>query len=158
MKYSFQTFILEHNSPDVILGRVLPYVGNKRQTRIDNVIANRLTGIQLAIECPDDINNVFAAMRTAEALGIGNIHIITPEGTAKQANTVSRGASFWGEAHFYKDLTNFLATAKKHRLILAGGTLDGDISVDALPIEQPLCIFLGNEQRCLTPAAQSISL
>lgn len=154
MKYPVQRLILEQNTPDVILDRVTPYVGEQRQARINAVIKHRLNGIQLAIECPADINNVFAAMRTAEALGVGHIHIITPEGTARQAHTVSRGASFWVEAHFYDDLASFIKMVKDNGLLLAGGTLDGDVSVDALPIEQPLCIFLGNEQRGLTQAAK----
>lgn len=153
MKHPEQSLILEHNTPEVILNRITPYINEKRLARIDAVISHRLEGIQLAIECPADINNVFAAMRTAEALGVGHIHIITPEGTAHQAHTVSRGASFWVEPHFYADLASFLQYCEITGLCLAGGVLNAETPVDKLPITTPLCLLLGNEHRGLSSLA-----
>jgi tRNA (guanosine-2'-O-)-methyltransferase len=156
MKYPVQKLILEQNTPESIIERVLPFVNEQRRARIDAVIQHRLQSIQLAIECPADINNVFAAMRTAETLGIGHVHIITPEGTARHAHTVSRGAYFWMDTHFHNSLADFVTYAKTNQLTIAGGIVDAPIGLPEVSIDTPLCILLGNEQRGLTDAAKAV--
>ena len=156
MKHPFQRTILEQHTPNVIIEQLLPYVNVQRQARIDAVIDHRLNGIQLAIECPADINNVFAAMRTAEALGVGQVHIITPEGTARSAPVVSRGASFWLDVYFHNNLSAFSQVTHAQSLTVFGGMPQAPLPVTDIPVSQPLCLLLGNEQRGLTPAAQAV--
>ncbi|PHQ81451.1 MAG: hypothetical protein COB66_02150 [Coxiella sp. (in: Bacteria)] len=155
MKFIEQTTILNQHAPDVITERLEPYINKLRQQRIDEVISGRLKDIQLAIACPSDINNAFATIRTAEALGVSNVHIITPEGTALMARSITQGAFYWVDIHFYEHFDAFLDYANDHQLLLAGGTVDATTPLHEVPIDNPICILIGNEHRGLTEAAQN---
>jgi tRNA (guanosine-2'-O-)-methyltransferase len=155
MKFPEQTTILEQYSADVIIEHLSPYINQKRQERIDDVIQGRLDSIQLVIECPSDINNAFAAIRTAEALGISKVHIITPEGTTLMAKPITQGAFYWVDIIYYNSFDKFLDYAKQQQLALAGGAVDASIPLAEVPVDEPLCILIGNEQRGLSPQAQT---
>ena len=154
MKFPEQQGILTHYSSEHIIEHLSPYVNEARQERITQVIHNRLNSIQLALECPADINNAFAAIRTAEALGITHVHIIAPEGTTFMAKHITRGALYWVSIHYYETLDEFLQHAQKNNLLLAGGIVTATTPLSDIPIHNSVCIMIGNENRGLSEAAQ----
>ena len=155
MKYLNQESILDHYLPHVILERLSPYISDTRKKRMDDVVKGRLNSIQLALESPSDINNAFAAVRTAEALGISHVHIISTEKLNVKARSISQGAIFWVDIHFHETLTDFLIHIKKQNLLLAGGTVDAIQTLSSVPVEQALCLLMGNERLGLSEAAQA---
>ena len=154
MKFPEQQHILAHHCPHVILQQLRPYVTEARQQRIEQVIQHRLNSIQLALECPSDINNAFAAIRTAEVLGVTHIHLIAPEGTSLIARHITQGASYWVSIHYYDTLADFLTYVNLHQLYLVGGVVTATTPLAQVSVTQPLCIFMGNEHRGLSDAAQ----
>ena len=62
---------------------------------------------------------------------------------------------YWVNVHYYETLNEFLEFAKQAGILLAGGTVDATAALSNVPIEKPLCIIIGNEQRGLSEAAQS---
>jgi tRNA (guanosine-2'-O-)-methyltransferase len=147
--------ILQNYPVDSINEKLAPFITEARKARIDAVINARLHGIQLAIESPSDINNALAAMRSAEALGISCIHLIKPEGSAGAARSITQGAFYWVDIIYHPSLEHFLAQMQSEGIALAGGVINADGPLSDVPIEQPLCIFIGNEARGLTEAAQA---
>lgn len=154
MKFPEQSHILAHYTSDHIIEQLSPYINHDRQNRITHVIHNRLKNIQLALECTADINNAFAAIRTAEALGIAHIHIIAPEGTTFMAKHITRGALYWVSINYYDTLAEFLTYAHTHHLRLTGGVVTATTALSDVPVQDPLCIMIGNEHRGLSEAAQ----
>lgn len=132
-----------------------PYLTERRKHRIETVLHNRLNGIQLAIESPSNINNALAAVRSAEAMGILTIHLITPEGEAGSVRAVTQGAFHWVNIVYHDSLAAFLQHINNENLLLAGGAL-GKISTPLgnVPVDQPLCILMGNEQCGLSEHAK----
>lgn len=155
MKFPEQKDILIKYAPDVIIETLLPYINDARVQRIENVISGRLNSIQLAIEAPSDINNAFATIRTAEALGVGKIHLITPEGSALTVRPITQGACYWVDILYHNTLQDFISYVAQHRLQLAGGTVDATMPLFEVPVTEPLCILIGNEQRGLSIDAQN---
>lgn len=147
--------ILDHYPADIINEKLAPFVTDARKARIEAVIAARLHGIQLAIECPSDINNALAAMRTAEALGISRIHVINPEGSAGAARSITQGAFYWVDIIYHSDLPSFLKQMQLEGVALAGGVVDASGPLSEVPVDQPLCILIGNEARGLSQPAQA---
>ena len=140
---------------DHVVETLEPFVSESRKQRINAVIDSRLHSIQLAIECPSDINNALAAVRTCEAMGIGHIHIINPEGHATSIRPVTQGAFYWVDLHFHQSLSAFLTELRKTPVLLAGGSLRATHGIAGTAIDQPLCIIVGNEQRGLSPEAEN---
>lgn len=148
---------LKTHSATEIITTLSPYVTDARKQKIADVLAGRLAQIEVAIEAPCDIHNAFAVIRSAEAFGIYNIHIIAAEGDAIGMRGVTQGAFNWVEIHYHDSLDDFLSYTQSQSLLLAGGALhiDKPLAVSDINIEQPLCLLFGNENRGLSPAAQS---
>lgn len=145
--------LLEKYSPEHIIERLEPYLTEQRRQRIDQVLAARLSSIQLAIEAPSDINNALAAIRTAEAMGVAAVHLINTEGDAKSIRVVTQGAFYWVDIHFYDSLDAFLDYAKQQQLCLCGGVMHADKPIGDVSVAKPICIMVGNEQRGLSDEA-----
>ncbi len=146
---------LEHLSAETIVERLESHISERRRQRIQEVVSGRIDGIHLALECPSDINNALAALRTAEALGIANIHLIQAERNAANLRSITQGAFYWINRHYYSNLPEFLTMIKNQNMILAGGTVSSDrvIPLNQIPVDKPICLLLGNEQRGLSPEA-----
>ena len=147
--------IVARLTPADIIEQLTPLIRPARQQRIDDVLAGRVQSIHLALEQTADINNALATIRTSEALGVTDIHLIAPEGSAGSVKRVTQGAIYWVNVHIHPTLDAFLAW-KPANMLLAGGALHSNTPpcpVQALPVDQPLCLLLGNEQRGLTEAA-----
>lgn len=138
-----------------IVKALSPYVTEHRRGRIEQVIQGRLRDVQLAIEAPSDINNALAAIRTSEALGVSKVHLISPEGDAGAARAVTQGAIYWVEVIFHNSLTDFLQCMQQQEIQLAGGAVTATMPLDKIPVEKPLCLLMGNEQRGLSLAAKN---
>lgn len=154
MQKIFNELIKKYSS-ETIIKRLDPYLTPNRKKRIETILASRLNSIQLAIECPSDINNALAAVRSSEAMGISTVHIIAPEGEAVHARSITQGAVHWVNIIYYENLKKFLNAMHSQNILLAGGTIDATKSLSDVPINKPICIMIGNEQRGLSDEAQA---
>lgn len=148
--------LLDKYSPAELITEIEPFINEARRERIQQVINSRIKQITLAFETPSDINNALAAVRTAEALGISDIHLITPEGSANTIHTITRGAHYWVELHTHPNLTAFANMMQTQGFVIAGAVMSVPTTVSELKLDKPLCLLFGNEQRGLTPAAQAL--
>ncbi len=146
--------VFDQYSPHKIIGVLAPYISKHRNERIETVLKGRLRDVQLAIEAPSDINNALAAVRTSEALGVSRIHLICPEGEAVAARSITQGAIYWVEVVFHYCLADFLLFIQQQGVVLVGGTVNAELPLSAVPIDKPLCLLVGNEQRGLTLSAK----
>jgi len=150
MKIEKRREFIKKYSAETVIKELAPYVTDRRKARIDDVLTHRLGSIQLAIESPSDINNALATIRSCEALGISTIHIIHPEGDAGSIHMTTQGAFYWVDIIYYDSLDAFLEKIKQKNYLLAGGIVDANVTLTDIPIEKPICLIFGNEQRGLS--------
>lgn len=147
--------LIKKYGSNVIIKRLDPYLTDNRKNRIQVILDARLKSIQLAIERPSDINNALAAVRSSEAMGISTVHIIAPESDAVYARSITQGAVYWVNVIYHDTLEDFLKTIKSQHILLVGGSLKAKQPLSSVPIEKPICIMIGNEQRGLSEQAQA---
>lgn len=145
--------ILNQFPSNEIIEKLASYITDARKQRIKQVVTKRLNSIHLAIECPSDINNALAAVRSAEAMGVSNVHIIRAEGSAASARAITQGAFYWVNLQFYDSLADFLTVIKQHNIRLGGGTVTATEPLSKVCVDQPLCLIIGNEARGLSESA-----
>lgn len=153
MNQSHKNKLLQQYGSQAIVEVLAPYVTQERKARIDGVLAGRLGSLHLAMESPCDLNNALAAIRSAESLGVSHVHIIAPQADARLTQTITRGAVYWIDVSFYATLDAFIEAARALGLQLAGGVINATLPLADVPIDRPLCILVGNEQRGLTAQA-----
>jgi len=83
----------------------------ERRARIDEVVANRTRTLVVVMEAVCDPQNVNAVLRTAEAFGIQELHVI--EGPMKpfdRNKKISQNADKWLDVVRWKDAGDCLRT------------------------------------------------
>ena len=155
MERDVQARILELHGPRRVVEVLAPYLTAARRERIDVVLEGRMSGVHVAIESPSDPHNAAAVVRTAEALGALGVHVIAAEGKALHAKATTQGAYHWVHTAHHDSLDSFLERMRRQERRLFGAAMDAELRLDQLPIEAPLCLLLGNEQRGLSPEARA---
>ncbi|MDN3508370.1 MAG: RNA methyltransferase [Simkaniaceae bacterium] len=138
--------MIETIPPEIIVETLSPLISDARKEKIDRILENRLSSIQIAIERPYDPYNGLAIIRTGEAMGIFNYHLIATE--YKRRRRVTSGSDRWVNIKNYTDLESYKPTT-----ILAGAAIEGAIPLSEVPIDRPITLVFGNEHTGLTKDA-----
>ena len=144
-------------NPITILEKLAPLLSEARKQRIEHVLRHRLQSIHLAIEAPSDMHNALAAIRSCEAFGIVNMHIIAAEGGVVGIRAITQGTYYWINLQLHATLNEFLELATQQSWCLVGGVLNevAAVPLAEVPLQQTVGILLGNEQRGLSERARA---
>jgi tRNA (guanosine-2'-O-)-methyltransferase len=126
--------------------RVLgPRLSDARRQRIDDVVAQRTRTLAIAIEGLHDPHNTAAVIRSADAFGIQDRHVV--EGTSRFASSrkVTQGAHKWVDISFWSTAEVFAARMREQGRQVLVADMAGSVPVDELEIDQPTVIVFGNE-------------
>jgi len=136
---------------ELVINSLVPFMSNERIEKIDTVLDQRIGSIHVAVESPYDIHNAYAVVRSAESMGVNNVHIISSELKKSRGKKTSGGTSRWMNINKYLELDGFLSTINSSNIILAGASLEGSLPLCSIPIDKPICLVFGNEHRGLSP-------
>jgi tRNA (guanosine-2'-O-)-methyltransferase len=126
----------------------------ERIARIDEVLAARLGSVVTVVEDTYDPHNAVATIRTTEAFGLAELHVIEPSD--------ERVATAWGitrGSHKWIDLVRWKAPVAAIEHLRGRGfriyaTLPGAAAtIDELDVSTPIAIAFGNEHAGLSAAA-----
>ncbi len=142
---------------DRAIERLSVHLREARKARIEDVLDARLGTVTAAIEDPSDPQNAAAIVRTAEALGLAEIHAISTKGPVLRGRKTARGASPWIQDHHHASLEAFLAVMRQRGMRVAGACVEEGVttSLAQVPVDRPLCVLVGNERDGLSSAARA---
>lgn len=134
-----------------------PWVTPTRRARIDAVLAARLASVSAAIEDPHDPGNAAAIIRTAEAFGVADVEVIASAGPVLRGRRTARGALPWARPREHADRDDFFAGLRARGIQAFGACVDGAMTVPLaeVPVDLPLCLIFGSEQRGLSDEARA---
>jgi tRNA (guanosine-2'-O-)-methyltransferase len=147
-------------SPAEIIARLGAHVSPGRLARLRAVAARRTRHLSALCERFADLHNVAACMRTAEALGLQELHVVmdadaTPEAERRPprdpivARSVSLASERWIDRSDHASSEAALAALRQrgYRIVVsaAAGELP-ETPLAALPLDRPLALVLGNER------------
>lgn len=145
--------IIERHGADAVCEALTPLLTAERIARIDEVLAVRLGSVATLVEDTYDPHNAAATIRTTEALGLGELHVVDAEHRFSIAGGVTRGAHRWIELHRWASVETAVA-ALHGRGFRVFATLPGaPHTIDDVDVTSPLAVAFGNEHAGLTPAA-----
>ena len=147
------TRAIARHGADVVCAKLGPMLTEPRIARIDSVLAARLQSVVTIVEDTYDPRNAAATIRTTEALGLGELHVIEPNERFSAAGGVTRGSHKWIELHRWKRVEHAVA-ALRARGFRVFATLPGaPHSVEDVDVGRPIAVAFGNEHDGLTEAA-----
>ena len=145
--------IIDRHGPQAVCRALEPMLTAERIARIDHVLGARLQSVAVAVEDTYDPHNAAATIRTSEALGLQDLHVIEPHERFSASKGVTRGAHRWLDLHRWPSATA-AATALRARGFRVFATLpDATASVEDVDVATPLVVLFGNEHDGLTDEA-----
>lgn len=138
---------------DAVCEALAPLLTPERIARIDAVLAARLASVVPLVEDTYDPHNAAAAIRTTEALGLGELHVIEPGARFSVAGGVTRGSHRWLELRRWPRAEDAVA-ALHGRGFRVYATLPGaPHSIEDVDVTRPIAVAFGNEHDGLSAAA-----
>lgn len=145
--------IIARHGAEAVCAALAPMLTAERIARIDQVLAARLGSVVTVVEDTYDPHNAAATIRTTEAIGLGELHVVEGEQRFSIAGGVTRGAHRWVELHRWRSV-DAAAAALRQRGFRVFATLPGaPHTVEDVDVTAPLAVAFGNEHAGLTPAA-----
>lgn len=144
--------------PAAIVRALAPVLAPRRRRRIDAVVAQRLWSVTVVLEAPHDPHNAAAVLRSCEALGLLEVHIVPAAGSFAFSRRVTQHADKWLNVYLHRSVeaclqslgdAGFLCCAARPPP-LAGAAA---ASASSLPTGRPLALVFGNEHAGLSAAA-----
>lgn len=135
------------------------FMSPERIERLNAVLENRTRYITLVLEDIYKSQNASATIRTCDALGIQDVHIIENHSPFSLDVNVTMGSCQWASLHRYResggDNTAACYAALKERgyRIVATVPGAGSLALDDIGLERPCAFVFGNEEQGLSTAA-----
>lgn len=128
-----------------------------REEKIRKVEQNRFSDLTVVFENIHDPHNVSAILRTCDAVGVREVHLLyTIEKFPTLGKKSSASAKKWITIHKWKTQEECFSYLKKEKFHILGTTLaDNSKSLYSLNLKRKTAIVLGNEHRGISDEALS---
>lgn len=145
-----------------LIDYLIPFVTPARQERIEHILSRRTRHITVVVEDIFQPHNASAVLRSCDCFGIQDVHIIENKNEFFHSADVSLGSAQWLNLHHYKDVpdpTEACIKSLKDQgyTIYATSPHDPDLSIQDIPIEEPVALMFGTEKSGLTDHALELA-
>lgn len=132
----------------------------ERKNRITTVLNNRQPDLTVIIENVEDPHNIFAVMRTCDAVGIQEIYVINTvfKKHRKFGRKSSSSAAKWLDAHFFDNVAECMqAVRKKYNKVYCAYLSDKAESMYDLDLKGSVALVFGNEKEGISDELRQLS-
>lgn len=131
----------------------------RRRERIDRVVEGRTRSFTLVLERIGDPHNIAAILRSCEAFGVQDVHVVEHEKHGTRMNPkITQGCEKWLDIHHHRDIAHCARELAGAGFSLCVSDLgEGTVPLGALPLEEKLALVLGNEQEGVTATARRLA-
>ncbi len=123
-----------------------PMVGEARRTRILEVARSRVDGLTLLMDAPHDPHNGAAVIRSCEAFGIQELHVVPRDESFQLTRSVTKGAERWVDVVQHASPQKAAAELQRQGYELISTHPKGSLVPSDLAGIPKLAIVLGNER------------
>jgi len=131
----------------------------ERRERIDRAVAQRTRTLTVVLEAFCDPQNVNAVLRTCEAFGVQEVHVV--EGVMKpydRNKKISQNADKWLDVVRWKTTRECLESLKARGFaVYATHVAEGARPLEALSFAAPVALVFGNENRGVSAEALALA-
>jgi tRNA (guanosine-2'-O-)-methyltransferase len=130
-----------------------------RKERIDRAVDQRTRTLVVVLEAFCDPQNVNAVLRTCDAFGVQEVHVV--EGPMKpydRNKKISQNADKWLDVVRWRSTAECLAALKRRGLrIYATWLGEGSVPLAGLGFAEPVALVFGNEHRGVSDEALALA-
>jgi len=127
------------------------YLTPRRQQLFKQVIAQRTRFLTVAIEDVGHLHNTSAVMRSCDAFGVQDVHVIEELKGKRIDREIAMGAQKWTTVHRYDSTKNALQQLKQNSYQIVATTPHHTAhKLEDFKLEKPTALFFGSEKDGLT--------
>ena len=128
----------------------------RRIQRCLELLDVRVDGLVVASEAVYRRHNVSAILRSAEAFGLHEAHLIT--NAFQPSFGASKGGERWMELHFHESTSQWAAQMRSRgHAIYVADLAEEAFTPDTLPVDQPLAVLFGGELAGVSEEARELA-
>ena len=144
--------VIERHGADAVCAALLPMLTPERVNRIDTVLASRLVSLVTIVEDTYDPHNAAATIRTTEAIGLHQLHVIEPGERFSAAGGVTRGAHKWIELIRHRDPVAAVKSLQSRGFRVYATLPGAPHTIEDVDVGSPIAVAFGNEHDGLRDA------
>ena len=140
--------------PEQIVMLLQPHMTERRLRRIRAVVAERTRTVVPVVEGLVNTGNVSAVMRSAEALGYQDVHVVEGDNERyKHSQRTAGGAEQWLDLWRWDDPASWAAHMRERGYRLVATHLHADtVPIRELDFTEPTALVFGNEEEGVSEA------
>lgn len=123
----------------------------ERIERMERVLDARLVGVCALVEDTYKQQNMTACIRTLEAMGIQNVHVIEGDAPFVPNRKITQGCEKWVDLHHHADPEAAAIALRAQGYRVLATSLDAERTIDELDFTAPAALCFGNELAGISP-------
>ncbi|MEN3753109.1 tRNA (guanosine(18)-2'-O)-methyltransferase TrmH [Mangrovibacter sp. SLW1] len=130
----------------------------QRYARICEMLARRQPDLTVCMEQVHKPHNVSAIIRTADAVGVQEVHAVWPGHKLRTTVSTAAGSNSWVDVKTHRTIQNAVTTLKARGMqVLATHLSDKAVDFREIDYTRPTCILLGQEKTGITQEALALA-
>ncbi len=127
------------------------FVSEERKQRFVEILANRTKYLTVAIEDVFQLHNTSAILRSCDAFGIQELHVVQDRFGERLDKNIAMGAEQWVDVHGYQTTLECIDQLKEegYRIIATTPHHEAQLLSDFIP-GSPTALFFGTEKEGLS--------
>lgn len=133
-----------------------PLLTDARRARIDEVLSRRTRAVVPVLDGLCDPHNVAAVLRSADAFGVQEVHVIEGEAPLIASQRVTQGADRWLEVVRHTDPQSCVHALRARGYAVYCAVMDGETTPEQLAAIPRVALVFGNERDGVSCAVQGL--
>lgn len=130
----------------------------ERYARICEMLAARQPDLTVCIEEVHKPHNIAAVIRTADAVGVHEVHAVWPSSRMRTVVSSAAGSNSWVQVKIHHTIQDAVSKMKARGMqVLATHLSDKAVDFRTIDYTRPTCILLGQEKTGITPEALALA-
>ena len=131
-------------------------ISEKRRSRLEQTIRNRLDGLTIVAEGTHLRHNLSAIIRTAESFGVSTVHLISAE--KQKMSGAAKGAERWVDLIIHNNTEQCFGYLKSQGYqIFVTDFQEDSYTPETTPVDLPVAIVMGTELNGVSDTAKKLS-
>jgi tRNA (guanosine-2'-O-)-methyltransferase len=129
----------------------------ERRTRLEAIARARIASVTVLFDAPHDPHNGAAVLRSCDAFGIPELHVVPREESFLVGQRVAKGSQRWVDIVLHETPERAVAALHANGFVLVAARADGELLPEALAALPRVAIVLGNEHDGLSRALVQVA-
>jgi tRNA (guanosine-2'-O-)-methyltransferase len=132
--------------PEFVVAALAPLLTEERIARIEATLSRRMRCVVPVLDAVDDPHNVAAVLRSADAFGVQEVHLVEGAQPFMSSRRVTQGAERWLDLMRHASPQACAAALRARGFQIYEASMGGDVAPEQLGSVEKLAFVFGNEQ------------